>query len=295
MARIRSLKPGFFKSRSLARLTPREIRWTYAGMWCEADDHGRGIADARLLKSAIWPLDDDITFLHVSSWVDVLAASGHIELYEVDGEAYFQIIKFEDHQAAAYRRGEPKYPPVSAGQTLSHISARENVQESAAGTQTSAGVRSKEEGAGRRDSTADAVRAEATIFDAAPLADPAEEEKPSTDVAVVGEVTAGAIVAALIDQCRARNIELPDPIIKRFGKQIKLHLPKHGHEVVWRAIVLMSHENVLDAPELLPKKIVAVQSGPRKFPTTEPRRSATDETVEGWLALADQFPEGVAA
>ena len=139
------------------------------------------------------------------------------------------------------------------------------------------------------------MRAEATIFDETPLADPIEDEKPSTDIAVVEEVNAGTIVAALIDQCRARSIELPDEIIGRFGKQIKKHLPKHGHELIWRAIVLMSQENVLDAPELLPKKIVAVQSGPRKFPTTEPRRSATDETVEGWLALADQFPEGVAA
>jgi hypothetical protein len=269
-------------------------------MWCVADDHGRGIADARLLKGDIWPLDDDITFLHVSAWVDMLAASGHIELYEVDGEAYFQIVKLEDHQAAAYRRGDAKYPPVSAGQPLMQISARENVQESATGTQMGAGVRRREEGAGSRDSTAasPAVSGDATIFDETPLADLVDaevvDEDTSKEVAIPEEITAGTIVAALIDQCRARNIDLPDTIIKRFGKQIKEHLPKHGHDVIWRAIVLMSHENVLDAPELLAKKIVAVQSGPRKFPTTV-RTSATDEAVAGWLAMADQFPEGVAA
>jgi len=152
MPRIRTLKPGFFTSRSLGRVQPREARWTYAGMWTEADDHGRGIADARLLKGSIWPLDDDITFLHVSAWVDVLAATGHIQLYEVDGETYFQIVKFERHQAAAYRRGEPKYPPVSAGQPLTHISAHGGVQEDAARTQMAAGTGNREQGTGKHTS-----------------------------------------------------------------------------------------------------------------------------------------------
>jgi hypothetical protein len=297
MSRIRTLKPTRFTSRSLAKC-PRDARTTFEGMWCEADDHGRGIADARLLKGAIWPLDDDITFLHVSAFIDVLAATGHIRLYAVDGEAYYEVTNWEKHQAAAYRRGEAKYPPFSAGQPLESLDAHESVQESAAGTQMGAGTGNREQGTGNRDSTAasPAVSGDATIFDETPLADlvDAEVEETSKEVAVPDEITAGTIVAALIDQCRARNIDLPDTIIKRFGKQIKEHLPKHGHDVIWRAIVLMSHENVLDAPELLAKKIVAVQSGPRKFPTTV-RTSATDEAVAGWLAMADQFPEGVAA
>jgi hypothetical protein len=146
MARIRTLKPGFFKSRSLAKL-PRDARLTFAGMWCEADDHGRGIADARLLKGAIWPLDDDVTFLHVSAHVDMLAETGHIRLYQIDDEAYYEVV--EQHQAAAYRRGEAKYPPVSAGQEIETLGAHGNVQESAAGTQTSAGTGNREQGTGK--------------------------------------------------------------------------------------------------------------------------------------------------
>jgi hypothetical protein len=294
VARIRTLKPTRFTSRSLAKC-PRDARTTFEGMWCEADDHGRGIADARLLKGAIWPLDDDITFLHVSAHVDVLAATNHIRLYEVDGETYYEVVNWEKHQAAAYRRGEPKYPPFSAGQPLESLSAHGSVQESAAGTQGSAGTGNREQGTGNRDSTADAVSGEATIFDETPLADEIEHEQShSTDVAIVKEVNAGAIVAALIDQCRARNVQLPDKIIKRYGREIKDALREYDPNVIWRALVLMSLENVLDSPELLTKKIVAVQSGPRKFPTTV-RTSATDEAVEGWLALADQFPEEVAA
>jgi hypothetical protein len=148
MARIRTLKPGFFKSRSLAKL-PRDARLTFAGMWCEADDHGRGIADARLLKGAIWPLDDDVTFLHVSAHVDMLAATGHIRLYQIDDEAYYEVVKWEQHQAAAYRRGEAKYPPVSAGQEIETLSAYGSMQESAASTQSSAGTGNREQGTGK--------------------------------------------------------------------------------------------------------------------------------------------------
>ncbi|MFG3340566.1 hypothetical protein [Glycomyces sp. NPDC048151] len=148
MARIRTLKPGFFKSRSLAKL-PRDARLTFAGMWCEADDHGRGIADARLLKGAIWPLDDDVTFLHVSAHVDMLAATGHIRLYQIDDEAYYEVVKWEQHQAAAYRRGEAKYPPVSAGQEIETLGSRGSVQESATGTQSSAGTGNREQGTGK--------------------------------------------------------------------------------------------------------------------------------------------------
>jgi len=149
VARIRTLKPTRFTSRSLAKC-PRDARTTFEGMWCEADDHGRGIADARLLKGAIWPLDDDITFLHVSAHVDVLAATGHIRLYEVDGEAYYEVSNWAKHQAAAYRRGEPKYPPFSAGQPLTHISAHGSVQEDAARTQMAAGTGNREQGEGKQ-------------------------------------------------------------------------------------------------------------------------------------------------
>lgn len=150
MGRMRTMKPEFFRSRSLAKL-PREARMTYVGLWTEADDHGNGIADPRLLKGAIWPLDDDIEPLHVSAHIRMLAASTHIQLYTVGDETYFHIINFTRHQAAAYRRGEPKFPPPSAGQPLDPDPARESVQESAARTQKSAGTRNEERGTGNED------------------------------------------------------------------------------------------------------------------------------------------------
>ncbi len=144
MARIRTLKPEFFRSRSLAKCD-RDARLTFAGLWTEADDHGHGVADPRILKGAIWPLDDDVTHRHVSAHLRVLVETGHIRLYEVDGETYYEVVNWAEHQAAAYRRGEPKHPaPQGYLDDVSH----EDVQESAGGTRESAGREGKGTGKG---------------------------------------------------------------------------------------------------------------------------------------------------
>lgn len=152
MGRMRTMKPEFFKSRSLAKL-PREARMTFAGLWTEADDFGNGIADERLLKGAIWPLDDDIEPLHVSAHLRMLAASLHIQLYAVGDETYFHIINFTKHQAAAYRRGEPKFPGPGAGQPLDPDPAREGVQKSAERTPKSAVTGNEEQVTGNEEQT----------------------------------------------------------------------------------------------------------------------------------------------
>src|SRR5690349_2031979 len=99
MGKIRTVKPGFFTSRSLARC-PIRAMVTFAGLWSEADDHGRGIADPRILKGAVWPLRDDVSAADVQDDLDVLAQTGHIILYSIAGEAYFAIVSFGKHQSA---------------------------------------------------------------------------------------------------------------------------------------------------------------------------------------------------
>lgn len=113
MARIRTLKPEFFLSRSLSKVS-RDARLTFAGLWCQADDAGRGIADARILKGQIWPLDDDLTPEVIAGHLDELERTGHIRRYDVDDEAYYLVESFADHQAAAYRRSQPIYPEPPA-------------------------------------------------------------------------------------------------------------------------------------------------------------------------------------
>lgn len=125
MAKARILRADFFRSRSLSRCT-RDARTTFQGLWIEADDAGRGLADPRILKGAIWPLDDDITPDMVEAHLWELEAE-HIVLYEVDGERYFQVLSWEKHQAAAYRRADPKFPAHTDGTRL-HAPAHAGVQ-----------------------------------------------------------------------------------------------------------------------------------------------------------------------
>lgn len=109
MSHIRTIKPGFFRSRSLARCS-LGARMTFAGLWCEADDHGRGIADARLIKGSIWPLDDDVDAVAVASHLAELETSGHIRTYTHGADEFFAIHNWENHQSSAYRRGDPVHP-----------------------------------------------------------------------------------------------------------------------------------------------------------------------------------------
>ena len=145
MGRIRTIKPEFFRSRSLARC-PLPARLTFAGLWTEADDHGRGVADPRILKGALWALDDDVTHQHVSAHLDVLAETGHIQLYEHDGDTYYEIAKWSDHQAAAYRRGEPRHPePDGYVASVSHLRVQDSADRTTerAGTGTGTGREGK--------------------------------------------------------------------------------------------------------------------------------------------------------
>ena len=52
MARIRSLKPEFFKDEDLA-LLPFEARILYSGLWCYADREGRLEDRPKYLKADI--------------------------------------------------------------------------------------------------------------------------------------------------------------------------------------------------------------------------------------------------
>lgn len=140
MGRIRTIKPEFFRSRSLAKCPP-DVRLTFAGLWTEADDHGRGIADPRILKGALWALDDDVTHAHVSAHLRMLDETGHITLYTVGDDAYFEVCNWTAHQAAAYRRGDPKFPGPDEG---IRVVSDDGVQKSAGGTQEDAGTGNRE-------------------------------------------------------------------------------------------------------------------------------------------------------
>jgi hypothetical protein len=119
---IRTVKPQFFRSRKLAAVSHR-ARLTLIGLWCEADGHGRGVADPYILKGAIYPIDHDVTPDDITDDLIALIAAQQIVVYEVEGDTYFAVTDWEYHQAANYRRGESSLPPLANGASCTPVRA----------------------------------------------------------------------------------------------------------------------------------------------------------------------------
>lgn len=98
MARIRSIKPQFFTSLTMAELGVH-TRLTFAGLWTHVDDEGRCINESRLLKAAIWPLDDDVTTDDVDRYVFELAKRGLVTPYTNAGRRYLHVTHWSEHQS----------------------------------------------------------------------------------------------------------------------------------------------------------------------------------------------------
>lgn len=95
MARIRTVKPEFWKDEELA-LLPRDIRLFYIGLWNEADDEGRSRANPAYLKGALFPYDDDFNVIRALQSLDQL---NKIQLYESDkGEELLVVRHLNNHQ-----------------------------------------------------------------------------------------------------------------------------------------------------------------------------------------------------
>lgn len=108
MARIRTIKPSFFSSLTIADL-PIPARLTFVGLWTYVDDEGRGVDDPRLVKAELWPLDDDMTPRKVAGHLDAFADRGLILRYGFSGRRYLQVVGWSEHQRIN-RPQQSKYP-----------------------------------------------------------------------------------------------------------------------------------------------------------------------------------------
>ncbi|CAN5421591.1 hypothetical protein BH09ACT9_BH09ACT9_00290 [soil metagenome] len=108
MARIRTIKPGFFRSYDVSKLSYR-ARLTWIGLWTYVDDEGRGRYDARIIKGELWALEDDVTWQDVEADLMELSRSAHIQLYESSGRQYLAIPTWLEHQVIS-RPSKSKFP-----------------------------------------------------------------------------------------------------------------------------------------------------------------------------------------
>ncbi len=99
MARIRYLKPDFFKDEDLAEL-PFEVRLFYQGLWCQADKAGRLEDRPKRLKVEIFPYDNVNIEKCLVTLAKNKANSGKpfINRYTTDKQRYIQILTWREHQ-----------------------------------------------------------------------------------------------------------------------------------------------------------------------------------------------------
>lgn len=96
MPRIRTIKPEFFTSLTVASLTP-EQRLTFIGLWTHVDDAGRAIDDARLVKAALWPLDDRLA-ADVDDDLWALTEASLIVRYTLKERSFLAVRNWVEHQ-----------------------------------------------------------------------------------------------------------------------------------------------------------------------------------------------------
>lgn len=109
MARIRTIKPDFFKHEQLFDAEKTEnlpLRVAFSGLWCVADREGRFRWRPRAIKLDVLPYDD-IDFAEVMA---ALERHGFIRKYECDGELYGYIPSWHRHQSINQREAKSDIP-----------------------------------------------------------------------------------------------------------------------------------------------------------------------------------------
>lgn len=110
MPRIRSIKPEFFTSESIASL-PLSARLTFIGLWTYADDNGVALDNEMLINAAVWPLEEDSleTLARTREDLATLSRSGLVKRYRDSRKGYLFITSWDEHQKVDHPK-KPRYP-----------------------------------------------------------------------------------------------------------------------------------------------------------------------------------------
>lgn len=115
MARIRTIKPDFFKNEQLSELSAI-ARLLFIGLWTQADREGRMLDRPKRLKAEIFPYDN----VDLEKELSRLQSAGFINRYKVGDLKVISIHKFTKHQritgSEADTKSELPAPPTAAQQ-----------------------------------------------------------------------------------------------------------------------------------------------------------------------------------
>ena len=97
MARIRTVKPEFWEDEKIGKL-PIPCRLFFIGCWNFADDFGVIKINAALLKSQIFPYDENLRVSEIKKWIDALVDARMLIPIIHKEESYYIIRTFRSHQ-----------------------------------------------------------------------------------------------------------------------------------------------------------------------------------------------------
>lgn len=97
MSRIRTIKPEFWSSKPLAKVS-RDARLTFIGLWGMCDDVGVMLDAPKTIAGELFPHDDDIGNAEVNRFLTELANGGFILRVSENGKDYIIIHSWDEHQ-----------------------------------------------------------------------------------------------------------------------------------------------------------------------------------------------------
>lgn len=113
MARIRYLKPDFFKDEDIKDL-PYDIRLFFQGLWCQADKSGRLEDRPERLKVEIMPYENKFDVEKALQILEKPKRASHrpfIVRYKINEDSYIQILSWGKHQKPHHTETESIIPP----------------------------------------------------------------------------------------------------------------------------------------------------------------------------------------
>lgn len=117
MARIRSIKPEIFQSPQVMNVSiPAQL--LFVGLITQADDEGRGVADPRKLKSAVFPGSDEVSSESILGFLDELKRERLCTLYaSQEHGALYSLPSWNQHQKVEKpRKSNYPRPPRPVGE-----------------------------------------------------------------------------------------------------------------------------------------------------------------------------------
>ncbi len=97
MARKRMIDPGIWQSEDFGKLSTL-AKLVFIGLFSNADDEGRGRANAVYLKSILFPYEESIRSADIDKTLSEISSNMSVVFYSCDGNTYYSLYNWDKWQ-----------------------------------------------------------------------------------------------------------------------------------------------------------------------------------------------------